>query len=163
FGDIAHGPRSHWPAHRVVMSAGALLLFVGSLVFWYLSTRYVIDYDAGYVEIQLQSGQLRMSFLTGPLAKVRNIVEMYGTLPTSMRSNLRGKWWGRAPTYHVARAWPRRDVFWRDVTLPFWLIVPLCGLCLFAAWPRRRVYPRGRCATCGYNLTGNESGKCPEC
>lgn len=23
--------------------------------------------------------------------------------------------------------------------------------------------PPGHCTTCGYNLTGNESGRCPEC
>ncbi|MCH7727176.1 MAG: hypothetical protein IH991_11960 [Planctomycetes bacterium] len=27
-------------------------------------------------------------------------------------------------------------------------------------WRRRR---KGLCAKCGYNLTGNESGSCPEC
>jgi len=24
-------------------------------------------------------------------------------------------------------------------------------------------YPPGRCQTCGYDLTGNVSGRCPEC
>ena len=28
---------------------------------------------------------------------------------------------------------------------------------------RNRRYPNGSCQSCGYNLTGNESGKCPEC
>ena len=27
----------------------------------------------------------------------------------------------------------------------------------------RRVYPPSRCPKCGYNLTGNVSGICPEC
>ena len=28
---------------------------------------------------------------------------------------------------------------------------------------QRRSHPPGHCLTCGYNLTGNTSGKCPEC
>ncbi len=48
--------------------------------------------------------------------------------------------------------------------MPFWLL-----LLLFAcptAWlffRDRRCPPPGHCKTCGYNLTGNLSGICPEC
>jgi hypothetical protein len=54
------------------------------------------------------------------------------------------------------------------IWLPIWLIVLLC--CLYPAilllrgplrrWRRRR---KGLCLKCGYNLTGNTSGRCPEC
>jgi hypothetical protein len=41
----------------------------------------------------------------------------------------------------------------------------LCFLAILATWlwyPTRR--PRsGHCQTCGYDLTGNETGRCPEC
>ena len=30
-------------------------------------------------------------------------------------------------------------------------------------WRRDRRPPEGHCQTCGYNLTGNTSGRCPEC
>ncbi len=30
-------------------------------------------------------------------------------------------------------------------------------------WLDRRRFPAGHCQTCGYNLTGNVSGRCPEC
>lgn len=33
----------------------------------------------------------------------------------------------------------------------------------FGWWGRRSKYPPGHCKKCGYNLTGNMSGKCPEC
>jgi hypothetical protein len=39
-----------------------------------------------------------------------------------------------------------------------WLV--LCGPGVLRWWRRRR---RGRCVQCGYNLTGNISGRCPEC
>ena len=34
---------------------------------------------------------------------------------------------------------------------------------LIAAWNHWRHYPPGHCQVCGYNLTGNVSGICPEC
>ncbi len=52
--------------------------------------------------------------------------------------------------------------------VPFWM-----PAALLAAWPllgwtrpawiRRRRRRRGLCLRCGYNLTGNTSGRCPEC
>ena len=30
-------------------------------------------------------------------------------------------------------------------------------------WIRRNTHPPGHCSRCGYNLTGNASGTCPEC
>jgi hypothetical protein len=49
--------------------------------------------------------------------------------------------------------------------LPFWLI---CGsfftlAFLFALAARNTSIAAGHCITCGYNLTGNTSGVCPEC
>jgi hypothetical protein len=49
---------------------------------------------------------------------------------------------------------------------PWWLpmvifgIVPLVAL---SRWLLRRRIPEGHCQGCGYNLTGNVSGVCPEC
>jgi hypothetical protein len=53
------------------------------------------------------------------------------------------------------------DVF----TLPFWipfLLVAIPTAYLFRRDGRRRI-PPGHCQKCGYNLTGNISGVCPEC
>lgn len=54
------------------------------------------------------------------------------------------------------------------VTVPLW-----CPFILFFAYPtiafirgpvrRWRRYRKGLCVNCGYNLTGNVSGICPEC
>ncbi|UCC32287.1 MAG: hypothetical protein JSU86_08395 [Phycisphaerales bacterium] len=56
----------------------------------------------------------------------------------------------------------------RTVVVPFWMLVML-----FALWPvlsfirgplrRARRRAAGCCRHCGYNLTGNTSGVCPEC
>jgi len=50
-------------------------------------------------------------------------------------------------------------------TLPLILILAPCPLILLIAprvrrWHRRR---KGRCLDCGYSMTGNTSGVCPEC
>ena len=56
---------------------------------------------------------------------------------------------------------PRID--WRGY-FPLWIPLALVGLMTFALWWReRRPFPPGCCRTCGYDLTGNVSGRCPEC
>lgn len=66
--------------------------------------------------------------------------------------------------YELEVLYPSR---WRNVwnfTLPLWLIViafvALGAIMLVVACRRR---PPGHCTQCGYDLTGNESGVCPEC
>ncbi|MCP4250685.1 MAG: hypothetical protein GY778_26895 [bacterium] len=43
------------------------------------------------------------------------------------------------------------------------MMVAVPGVVVAALIARRRRYPRGHCQRCGYDLTGNESGRCPEC
>jgi hypothetical protein len=55
----------------------------------------------------------------------------------------------------------------RSVVVPYWLPCLLAGLAP-AAWGRARLVRsrrarRGLCLSCGYDLTGNASGTCPEC
>ena len=49
------------------------------------------------------------------------------------------------------------------VQLPLW--IPLLAIAIPTAilWRRDRRPRKGHCKSCGYNLTGNESGVCPEC
>jgi hypothetical protein len=66
--------------------------------------------------------------------------------------------------------WPRADVSNVGWAIPDWSIVAL-GLLLpmvrFPGWiafiKKRREARVGTCAKCGYNLTANVSGVCPEC
>lgn len=49
--------------------------------------------------------------------------------------------------------------------IPYWLTIvteTLIGACL-PAWMLHRRVREGLCVRCGYNLTGNVSGVCPEC
>lgn len=60
--------------------------------------------------------------------------------------------------------WPHRLPFWGGtlLSLPLWIPLGLAALALWRAWakPCRRI--ESRCP-CGYELTGNISGRCPEC
>lgn len=66
------------------------------------------------------------------------------------------------------RIWPSIDTTWgTEIVLPLWLpiialsVLPLLWLCRMRKFRRRQ---RSNCCTaCGYNLTGNVSGVCPEC
>jgi len=63
---------------------------------------------------------------------------------------------------------PGRTVL-RTLVLPFWTVVAVLGLWPLAAIlrsPKHRREARrrrGLCTQCGYDLTGNMSGVCPEC
>lgn len=46
------------------------------------------------------------------------------------------------------------------VVLPLWIFVAAAALFYFLTGRRA---PVGHCRSCGYNLTGNVSGVCPEC
>ena len=52
----------------------------------------------------------------------------------------------------------------RNDIVPLWALIVLAALPTALLWwlDRRRI-PPGHCRKCGYNLTGNVSGRCPEC
>ena len=46
---------------------------------------------------------------------------------------------------------------------PLWLPLAVIGVPTILAWRRDRRIPPGHCQRCGYDLTGNVSGRCSEC
>ena len=49
------------------------------------------------------------------------------------------------------------------VAMPLWLILAVAAAPAAYLWRRHRRYPKSHCQSCGYDLTGNTSGVCPEC
>ena len=47
--------------------------------------------------------------------------------------------------------------------VPLWMPVLTLALPTGFLWWRDRRFPKGYCQTCGYDLTGDVSGVCPEC
>ena len=72
---------------------------------------------------------------------------------------------GRSGTlsYHGMPRVIRSPLGWR-IIVPLWTLMLLVAVVSCIIWrmvPRRAV--PGHCRKCGYDLTGNVSGKCPEC
>ncbi len=56
-----------------------------------------------------------------------------------------------------------RGPFISYIVIPMWMLVLPAFVVTAVLWYRDRRPPKGPCLHCGYNLTGNESGVCPEC
>ena len=61
--------------------------------------------------------------------------------------------------------WPRvfQNFFGTFYRIPLWFVMLPLAAGTAVLWYRDRHPPPGRCQRCGYDLTGNVSGKCPEC
>lgn len=96
-----------------------------------------------------------------------------GTAPEALPDIfLRPALWQVSWKGHEMRVFdPRRERFWPLITrggtnLMLWFVVfgAYPAVWLFGGpWRRYRRRRRGLCLACGYDLTGNVSGVCPEC
>lgn len=55
------------------------------------------------------------------------------------------------------------SVIGRTWLVPLWLPVLLIGAVTIVCWRLDRPPRAGHCPACGYDLTGNTTGRCPEC
>jgi hypothetical protein len=87
-----------------------------------------------------------------------------GDLPMGFPQNLIPRWQTVTSVPTRPEVIQFRQVY---ILLPFWLLLsPTMPLPILFAFRRRRVARRRklcRCLACGYELTGNASGVCPEC
>jgi len=58
-------------------------------------------------------------------------------------------------------SFPTPKTLW--LNLPHWLTNLVSWSLFIILWRKSRKHPAGHCQSCGYDLTGNESGACPEC
>ncbi len=76
-------------------------------------------------------------------------------------------WFLRTNWSHATPVWLpeyRRYKTSSDLLIvPLWIPFVTTAIPTFIFWRRDRRYPPGHCVDCGYNLTGNVSGRCPEC
>lgn len=147
-GDRFYNPRvraGRSPNLFLRVGLGACLVVAAS---WLLSLGCAVRWRGTLWTFSLQRGCI--SFSHGP-----NRLP-HGLSVAAARGSLR--WMFNAfPT-----AVPGR-MLWRG-WVPLWmplLVVALPTALLF--YLHRRPHIPGHCPTCGYNLTGNQSGRCPEC
>ncbi len=77
-------------------------------------------------------------------------------------------WTNRTEFRIITSHWYMADFRWTAVSFPLspvWILFSVYPTIAFIRGPlrRHRRRKRGQCLTCGYNLTGNISGVCPEC
>ena len=111
---------------------------------WYLASR--AEYDQARANPAASYLQLSPDLLVGRIPAVWRIAGGYGfNLPKTI------EYTGPPGPY-------ARELF-IPLWIPFLIIAAPTG---FAIW-RERQPPPGHCRRCGYDLTGNVSGICPEC
>ena len=59
--------------------------------------------------------------------------------------------------------WPPLKVSGSVVACANWFAFVIVGTVVVVLWRQDKRPLKGHCRTCSYNLTGNESGVCPEC
>ena len=79
------------------------------------------------------------------------------TITRRLGPEWRTRWFPRIQT------WPLAPGSITRTTIPVWFSLAIVACLTTFLWYRDRRPPRGHCQACGYSLTGNVSGVCPEC
>ena len=158
-----------------VLSMLSLILCVGTVGLWVRSYWYddAVSSPAGddrSYEAESERGEV---VVVRWLASVPDCWSVTSErLPVGM-----GSWWGPQRTYGLRTGRIEFSIAGALTSAPFadgrfivisdWLLILVTGI-LPAVWLRRLWFQRRRnrvgcCPGCGYNLTGNTSGICPEC
>ncbi len=153
----------------IVLLVLALMYLASAYVglFWVWKSRdVVIALSPGAVDVQFLGPTLRELDMWGDSAVTP------GWHVQSHRRRFEPSVWMRMlpPALSRIACWPavRKSsasaLFGTVVIVPLWcLSLPAIGFVLAASWLRHRRPQGGRCRVCGYDLTGNVSGRCPEC
>jgi hypothetical protein len=160
-----------WRKRRILKWAG-LVVSLLILVVWAVSLRWHLQYrraigvakpftlmrDAQNGMISSHSGELvrcREATLSRGRIKCGTWVSRPWELGWQVRVPPASPWW--RPLY-------QRSAGGTLVLIPLWVLFLIAAIPTGLLWwcDRRRI-PPGHCQNCGYNLTCNVSGVCPEC
>jgi hypothetical protein len=105
------------------------------------------------VKFEFSGGAMVIQGL-GPEAHKYPVFGVFENGPCRSTARMRALW----STY---AGWPRGAP--GAFSLPLWLPFACAAASASLLWWRDRRVAAGHCPRCGYNLTGNVSGVCPEC
>jgi len=140
---------------------------------WISSTLVTVFYMGWGFSVGLGGGEFRLDLKKQPPpADMKGRLVSWFVQPGFEWRRLKG--WSNAlakPTWQnwsfaLGLSLPRREKYASTTRLvtPLWLPTALvAATTVFLIWRDRRRKPPGHCRSCGYNLTGNVSGICPEC
>jgi hypothetical protein len=133
------------PAKWISIGICVLMLFV-----WCLTLRWEYGYAVGPYHVAIGGGSLNIGNLS-----------FHAFPPRPLRGEF-------MPDMHAAHEVQWRSYTWRSGAIwhsryPLWFSWPILFYVTLLLWLLDRRPQPGRCSSCGYDLTGNTSGVCPEC
>ena len=142
------------------------------VVAWLVSLQWGVAYHARTWGLGIDRGEIAFA-IDGVGRAFTTSIEMGRALG---RRGVQSQWnsavgrWESVPCWELyepaAHSWNvAASIGPRGVTVfvAFWIPLALVGVPTAFLWYRDRRPPPGRCQQCGYDLTGNVSGVCPEC
>jgi hypothetical protein len=157
-----------WRVRTVLWHIGALLCFtliaarcvsIRWVVLWHATTA------APCVDVELERGGVSLTVYWNDFSNRPQAATPSGARVTAWAFHP-AKWMPSYDAVKVPQRWAGQFPYpwlYTNVWLPLWC--PLLVLALPTAWLWRgdRVLGPGHCRQCGYDLTGNVTGRCPEC
>ncbi len=147
---------------RRILKWTGLIACVLIVVAWGVSLRWRVERYESHIHATLLGGQVYVYWFSG-----------------QKQATAAGRWrvsWSSTSSFGYGFRWPYanyepspdppysiRQPLWQ-VILPLWLPLLIAAIPTAFLWHRdRRCHPLGHCRKCGYDLRGNESGRCSEC
>ena len=152
-------PRRAWSkgGKRVFVLSVLACVIIGSL--WLASTRWYVGYFCSEDVVELARCALIVRTVPEPEQELRgeDIADEWETFSYGAAQIT----WELPHSAFFAQGLAG---YWTELVIPLWLLFLLSaapGVVLL--WRHRRRRVPGFCRKCGYDLTGNVSGRCPEC
>jgi hypothetical protein len=143
-----------------------ILKYVGTLVCvliaaaFYESQWYMLIWQNEHVGVELAYGRLGFRWIAFEYPGYQpRVPDRLGFTIWEVGSDYR--WWLQLPE----RPDPTCEWFpWQGLRIPLWMFLVVAAVPTMTLWYTDwRAGRRGLCRYCGYDLTGNVSGVCPEC
>lgn len=127
---------------------------VAAIMIWAASLRVLAGYSGTSCDVYVGGGVLRVNSLIG---------DTLGWQAYDARKEMAGQRVGFSTG--IARSWTSGGQLRRTryFNIPLWILIVAMGVPTAWLWHRDRRPPPGHCQACGYDLTANVSGACPEC
>ena len=139
-------------ARRFLKWAGLVLCLLIATA-WAVSLRWSVYAHGSVVSVTLWEGQIPLLDGWDPFW---DGYQRFSLIPVQRQGCCGFTWGGRL----LVRSDTRSAVGW---TAPLWAVLVVLAIPTAFLWWRDRRPPKDHCQNCGYDLTGNVSGVCPEC